>query len=72
VDAENTAISLDHDGTQKFLNAKIEESVFLEGAGQRAFFREAGLSFGASVQLTQLAKTITDAGNMSKFYLNDP
>ena len=39
-----------------FLNAVINGSVFLEGAGDRAFFRSAGLSFGAGVELARLAK----------------
>ena len=43
---------------QVFLSSKINGSVFLDGAGHKKFFRSAGLSFGASVNLAKLAGKI--------------
>ena len=49
---------LDPDDAEKFQNAKIDGEVFLEGVG-RSVFMEAGLSFGASFKLAELAKQTT-------------
>ena len=45
---------------EKFLSADIKRHVFLKGAGDRQFFRDAGLSFGASVELAELAKNLAE------------
>ena len=51
-------IPLELEDAEKCLNARINGHVFLKGAGDKQFFRDAGLSFGASVQLARLAKDI--------------
>jgi hypothetical protein len=49
---------------ETFLDAAINGSVFLRGADKKEFFQRAGLSFGASFELAELArKTI---GSKSK------
>jgi hypothetical protein len=53
----------DEDGA-KFLNAGIDGTVFLRGADDKKFFQDAGLSFGASVKLAELAR------ETSKHYLS--
>jgi hypothetical protein len=60
------AVPLTPESAQKFLNAEINEQAFLLGAGQRDFFREAGISLGPSIILADLAKTIATT---SKSYL---
>ncbi|KAG0127522.1 hypothetical protein HOY82DRAFT_625038 [Tuber indicum] len=42
---------LDVGDAQRFLDARIDGSVFFAGAGDSAFFKKASLSFGASVKL---------------------
>ena len=49
---------------EKILKAVINGSVFLRGAGNKEFFQSAGLSFGASVELAELAR------ETSKHYLS--
>jgi hypothetical protein len=41
-----------------FINAEIDGSVLLESAGSKEYFKDAGLSFGASVKLAKLARKI--------------
>ena len=41
---------------EKVVKAVINGSVFLKGAGDRKFFQSAGLTFGASVELAELAR----------------
>ena len=54
---------------KRFLNAVIDGSVFLRGAGDRKFFQDAGLSFVASVKLAELAKETVEkiTGMKSKY-----
>jgi hypothetical protein len=61
-------ISLMHNAGEiaRFLKARINGRVFLKGAGDRKFFQDAGISFGASVELAELAsETIS---RKSKYY----
>src|SRR5437667_4257838 len=53
---QKLSVPLKPDDEEKFLNARIYGEVFLEGAGSRGFFREAGLSFGASVDIARVAR----------------
>ena len=57
-------VPLSENNAQKFLNAEITGNAFLEGGRDRSIFREAGLTVGASVDLSTLAKTVE-----GKFYL---
>jgi len=50
---------LDPDDAEKIIQAKINGRVFLNGAGDPDFFMRAGFSFGASVELSELAKGVT-------------
>ena len=50
------SIPLKHEDGAKFLNAVIDGSVFLLGADDKKSFQGAGLSFGASVKLAELAR----------------
>ena len=60
---------LDDEDEESFLKAKIKGTVFLAGAGDRGFFQDAGLSFGASVILARLAaKTISRKSKYSYLY----
>jgi hypothetical protein len=45
--------------TEKLLNAEIDGKAFLGGAGNKEFFRSAGLSLGASFKLAGLAGEIS-------------
>jgi hypothetical protein len=58
--------SLDPDDAEIIIRAKIDGSVFLKGAGDRNFFRDAGLSFGPSVKLAELAKGRTSTAIQGK------
>jgi hypothetical protein len=58
------SVPLEPTDTKKLLNIGINGSVFLQGAGNKEFFQSAGLSFGASVQLAELAR------ETSKHYLS--
>ena len=49
-------LPLDYDDEKKFLEAKFDGEVFLDGAGNINFFSRAGLSYAASVKLAKLAK----------------
>ena len=55
---QKLSIPLKPQDAEKFSNAGIDGEVFLKGAGDKDFFRSAGLSFGASVKLAELAKEI--------------
>jgi hypothetical protein len=58
---------LDPDDAEKIVPAKINGRVFLEGADDRSIFRDSGLSVGASVLLSKLAKGFASpAGNAEK------
>jgi hypothetical protein len=57
-------VPLDRDDAQKLVSARITGTAFLEGARDRSLFREAGLTVGACVDLSMLAKTVE-----GKFYL---
>ena len=45
---------------EKFLSADINGHVFLKGARDKDFFQSASLSFGASVELAELAKNLAE------------
>ena len=51
---QKLSIPLEPDDEKEFLNARIDGEAFLASAGSREF-REAGLSFVASLKLTELA-----------------
>ena len=53
---QKLSVPLKPDDEEKFLNARTDGEVFLECAGSGEFFREAGLSLGASHKLTKLAR----------------
>ena len=61
---EKSSLRLKPEAERKFLDAEINGSVFLKGAGNEDYFLKAGLSFGASVQLAELAREIV--GKKSK------
>ena len=66
------SVPLEPDDEEKLLNAGIDGEVFLMIAGiagGREFFREAGLSFGASVGLTVLARNTMN--KKSKYSIMD-
>ena len=63
---QNLTNSLDDEDKGQLSKAKIGREVFLEGAGNKQFFRDAGLSFGASVQLARLAEEAI--GKKSKYF----
>jgi hypothetical protein len=50
------SIPLKDEDKAKFLNAVIDGSIFLLGAGDNKFFQGTGLSFGASIKLAELAR----------------
>jgi hypothetical protein len=52
------SIPLEPTDEEKFLNAGIDGTVFFGGAGDKKFFQDAGLSFGASFKLAELAREI--------------
>ena len=58
--------SLDPDDVEMIIRAKINGRVFLKGAGDLDFFMRASLSFGASVELAELAKGITSTAIQGK------
>jgi hypothetical protein len=64
--------SLDPDDAEIIIQAKINGRVFLEGAGDRTYFRDAGLSFGASVELARLAKGVTSTAIQGKLLSSIP
>ena len=49
-------VPLESTDKEKFLNAGIDGIVFFGGAGDMKFFQGAGLSFGASFKLAELAR----------------
>ena len=52
------------------MGAKINGSAFLQGAKDRTFFTKAGLAFGPSVNLNELARVVVEAENVKgRFYL---
>jgi len=53
---QKLSIPLEPQDAEKLSNANIHGVVFLKGAGNEDFFLKAGLSFGASVQLAELAR----------------
>src|SRR5436305_10455012 len=57
---------LEPEDAEKCFNARINGHVFLKGAGDKQFFRDAGLSFEASVELAELAKEAV--GRKSKYF----
>ena len=42
----------------QFLKSQINGHIFLKGAGNRVFFQEAGLEFGPSYELAELAQNV--------------
>jgi hypothetical protein len=52
---QKLSVPLKPTDAEKFLNAEIDGSVFLQGADDKKFFQDAGLSFGASFKLAKLA-----------------
>ena len=56
---QKLSVQLEPTDAETFLNAEIDGTVFLEGADAREFFQDAGLSFGASVELAELARGIS-------------
>ena len=63
---QKLSTTLEPTDAEKILEAGISGSVFLRGAGNKEFFKSAGLSFGVSVELAELAKEI----KTSKHYLS--
>ena len=63
---QKLSIPLEPQDAEKFSNAGIDGEVFLKGAGNKDFFIKAGLSFGVSVKLAELAKETT--GRKSKWF----
>ncbi|PUU79217.1 hypothetical protein B9Z19DRAFT_1125584 [Tuber borchii] len=55
---EKLSVPLNAVDAEKFLEAQIDGSVFLFGAGDRSFFQNASLSFGSSVKLAGLSENI--------------
>ena len=53
---QKLSVPLELTDTEKFLNAGIDGTVFLGGAGDKKFFQDAGLPFGASFKLAELAR----------------
>ena len=64
---QNLPVPLDNEDKELFLKAKIDGNAFLGVAGDRDFFRSAGLAPGVSQNLAQLAKDTM--GRKSKFCL---
>ena len=62
---QKLSVPLKPDDKEKFLNAEIDGEVFLGAAGNKEFFRWAGLSFGVSYQLAELANTISKKSKYS-------
>ena len=63
-------VPLDRDDAQKLVSAKINGEAFLEGAGDRTIFTDAGISIGPGVNLSKLARTIVEAeSEKGRFYL---
>src|SRR5467141_412539 len=58
-------VLLKNDDAEKFLNARLEGSVFLRHAGQVEIFLKAGIALGPSDKLAHLAQTVVDVD--SKF-----
>ena len=54
------------DNNDRFVKSRIDGHVFLMGAGDEDFFMEAGLAFGPSVELAELAQNVI--GKRSKCY----
>ena len=50
------SVPLKPDDEEKFLNARIDGEVFSNHPGDREFFIGAGLSYGVSDKLAELAK----------------
>jgi hypothetical protein len=63
---QRLSTTLEPTDAEKILKASISGSVFLRGAGNKEFFQSAGLSFGVSVELAELAKET----KQSKYYLS--
>jgi hypothetical protein len=57
---------LDPDDAEKITQTQIDGRVFLKGAGDLEFFMRAGLSFGASVNLAELANGVTGTAIQGK------
>ena len=61
---QKLSVPLEPTDAEKFLNAGIDGTVFFGGADDKKFFQDAGLSFGASFKLAELAR------ETSKHYLS--
>ncbi|PWW76378.1 hypothetical protein C7212DRAFT_343574 [Tuber magnatum] len=61
----NLSTPLNVGDAQLFLDAQIDGSVFLAGAGDSAFFKQASLSFGSSVKLAALSEKILGRNKLS-------
>ena len=66
---KNLPDPLDNEDKGQFLKAKISGSVFLKGADNDAFFMRAGFSFGASVELAELAKNLAELAKGTVAYI---
>jgi hypothetical protein len=53
---EKLSVPFELTDTEKFLNAGIDGTVFFGGADDKKFFQDAGLSFGTSFKLAELAR----------------
>jgi hypothetical protein len=63
-------LPLNDKNAQKLLDAEINGSAFLQGAKDETFFTKAGLAFGPSVNLSELARVVVEAENVKgRFYL---
>jgi hypothetical protein len=62
---QNLSQPLNNEDKELFLKAKISGRVFLKGACNDAFFMRAGFSFGAGVELAELAKDIVNGKGKS-------
>ena len=63
-------LPLNEKNAKKFLSAEITGNAFLQGAKDETFFTKAGLTFGPSVDLSTLAKTIVEPENVKgRIYL---
>ena len=47
------------ENSDQFLKSQINGHVFLKGAGDENFFIKAGLAFGPSIELAELAQNVT-------------
>jgi hypothetical protein len=52
---QKLSVPLEPTDAKRFLNARIDGTVLFGGAGNMGFFERAGLSFGASFKVAELA-----------------